>query len=500
MSNLENEYQKRFSNKKLSGDDFDADGLWNDISNDLDNGTFPKNDSFWRFKWIFSFGAVLVIVGMIGFAFWKKNKTTALAKIEKTVEVESINSQSNYENSSIKPEKDIQSFKKEKKEISTFSKVVDSSQNSVRLLNKNTDVSTLKKEKNQEIKIDGFQEVRKNSEEIKDIKYQVLNSQDNLTSKQFEKNLTSDFNNPISHNSSTSNFSKNNLKNNPVNPTSKKPNRVIDLKPLSERFMNLNLKGFNVPSYTLSNIADTRPKNSQPSKWKIEFVGGANVIHLKSYAKFLNTEFAEAKNKSTKLFPGSSFGVLVNYKLHRNLLINSGIEYHQLQSKFDYQDEKDIDLVKEDQLLKVWISETTGDTLNLLRMDTTVSAKEIRTVVHYNQYNRITIPIEFGIRRNNGQLIYGLSGGPVFNYTISQTGKNLSLIGVADIGSENKQFAFLEFGLRLRSVIGLQINEKIAITLQPQWTWSHTPEIRIDSYAKSNNHQFNLNIGLGYDF
>ena len=78
MSKLENEFYKRFNNQKLSGDDFDADGLWDDISNDLSSiPSAGSTSSFWNLKWIGLGLGTIVFLGLIGFAFRQTNTPTS---------------------------------------------------------------------------------------------------------------------------------------------------------------------------------------------------------------------------------------------------------------------------------------------------------------------------------------------------------------------------------------------------------------------------------------
>jgi len=45
MNRIENKFKKKYSQQELSNDNFDTEGLWDSISDDLDNGTPIKRSS-----------------------------------------------------------------------------------------------------------------------------------------------------------------------------------------------------------------------------------------------------------------------------------------------------------------------------------------------------------------------------------------------------------------------------------------------------------------------
>ena len=45
MNRIEDKFKKKYSQQELSNDNFDTEGLWDSISDDLDNGTPIKRSS-----------------------------------------------------------------------------------------------------------------------------------------------------------------------------------------------------------------------------------------------------------------------------------------------------------------------------------------------------------------------------------------------------------------------------------------------------------------------
>ncbi|MDG1296977.1 MAG: hypothetical protein P8P48_07555, partial [Saprospiraceae bacterium] len=68
MNPLEEEYKNRFKNEQMSSDDFDAEGLWDNISEELKVEPSSEAKPIW---WIFLSGAaMLVFLGLLIFRAW----------------------------------------------------------------------------------------------------------------------------------------------------------------------------------------------------------------------------------------------------------------------------------------------------------------------------------------------------------------------------------------------------------------------------------------------
>lgn len=82
MKNLENEYNKRFKNQKMDLSDFDVDGLWDSISEELDQTTPPKspNKNYWNLLGV----TTLLIAIAFGIYQFRLSDTTITANIPKT--------------------------------------------------------------------------------------------------------------------------------------------------------------------------------------------------------------------------------------------------------------------------------------------------------------------------------------------------------------------------------------------------------------------------------
>jgi len=94
MNNLEKEYHKRFHNQQLPNEDFDAEGLWDEIAQELPPETPRPAGKYWRAL------AILLLVGVgLSFYFGKINRTqlTFQQSNENVVSLDKLNILQNNE-------------------------------------------------------------------------------------------------------------------------------------------------------------------------------------------------------------------------------------------------------------------------------------------------------------------------------------------------------------------------------------------------------------------
>ena len=495
MSFLENEFQKRFNNQKLSGDDLDSDGLWDEIANDLETAPAGKANSFWDLKWASIFGFVLLMIGVIGFAYWQMSDTNSIVENHETAKIESTDKRNIEITQTPEKKKTTASEQTLEQEIIT-NQTIENSQAAIRKSNSisKTEIKnqTFKNEKNDNsVQITAIEKIEKENSFLvnengvhKSDEMFLLNKLENKTN--YTRN---DLQGIFSQNIESS------------KSNSKKGKASDELPQLPFVATKLQSNKFWMPKLEIADVSNKIEKIKGVLPWQLELIGGVNVLDIKSNSTLFFTDIADERNEFIKRYPGFSLGLNVGYQFKNGILISTGAGYHQLWTKLDYEKEKEVGVFKQQELVKVWVS-IDGDTLSQLRKDTTLKALENRIVVHHNKFERLTIPIEFGIRKKSGRFIYGVSTGPIFSYMISEKGKTISYSGeIEELGkSTSKQFSFLELGWRVRPVFGLQMSKNITLSLQPQWTYSYTPELVKDTYLISHNHQFNLNLGVEYGF
>ncbi len=495
MSYLENEFNKRFGNQKLSDDDFDEDGLWDDISEDLDNDPVSgSTGSLFGRKWFSILATLLVFGGLIGFAYWQMSDSDSAIKKENFANIESIDD-GHLSTSHLINKEEIANTNQTLEQETIVEQSLKNNQN----FTQNSKTAS-----NGEIKNRTFQNPENNNStqftsfDNVENESSFLQNGDGVQKRSETISSTTIENQPASSSTeSTTNF---NPKIEPSNSNLREERAIDELHLLPVIFMNLQSNNSLFPDFIPAKVEKNKVDKSNSLAFQLELISGINVLNF-NHKTTGTLALAETRNREEKIFPGGSLGLSAGVQMKNGLMINSGIEYHQLWSKFDHSEERLIDSLMEDQLLKVWISETTGDTLNQSRGNINVEVLETRDIIHFNQYHRLSIPLEFGIRKTTGRFLYGISIGGVINFIYSQSGKMLGdTWDIVEFENNNYwKFKKTDFGFRAKSVVGYQSKNNWSLTLEPQWMWSQNP-IRDFSETKVNFHQFNMNLGLGYSF
>ena len=250
------------------------------------------------------------------------------------------------------------------------------------------------------------------------------------------------------------------------------------------------------------------PKFSQPDpeaadqlSWKIGLLLGANQIFIQHQSENRN-EILEQKENATSSLWGTSFGLNFGAVFKQHWLFGTGLEYHQQWTRFEMEQQSMEQVLKENQLLTVWLDAVSGDALNQRFGDTLVNATRIRTVVHHNEFRQISIPIELGWQGHSKRLTYGFTLGPVLQFTSFQEGKTLGLEGaIVEFNQEDDSAPLRSFGLGMRFApfIGLQLSDHLSLNLNPHWTMQQGASVeQLDVQRRV--HQFSLALGVGYSF
>lgn len=554
MNRIEDEFKNRFSNQELSNDGFDSDGLWKDIASDLDKDVPPS------FKWPKVIGLIFVFVlGFLAFGFYHKysrieeisQKQDSIGmdnQIPKSTSVVGDSTTSYKIGQEIRSENDSQiesanmivasrkadnnneRLKSEGLNKSKTAKSSDTNRNekkkSVDAANaeNNTSPSILEKsttknklsntlsiaisDNNQSDASDISPKAAANTENI-DPDAEYLSPKSVADQNQTKKEASIGNNDNIDQGTSSS------MENNHTNTSTAKPSIANNRsnKTTTASTQNSVNQPFMLPSqrYLVAyehyvDIDDPKvpyptPENEEAknSSWEISIWGGMNSTNL-NFRSDLLPALASVKNNAEKKQLGMSFGLDLSKVWNNKYMINSGLEYHHAWSKFDYIKIDSANVLKENQLVKIWVNTSTGDTINRLYDDVNVNSVTTLKIIHHNKYQRFTIPIQFGLQKSTQTIVYGLSAGATFNVTISQSGRTLdSNANIVAFDNDSPASTFKPFGigLRISPFIGYRISEKLTLNIQPQWNWASRTSFD-GSDIKVRAHQLNLNLGIGY--
>jgi len=514
MAHIDNEFNKRFSNQQLPNDDFDAEGLWDSISEDLDNGqAVPSDGSIFTGRWIAGSIMLLFILGILGIIYWKSVNPVITQNADNQVD-NIIQTDSN--NTIIAP-----SNSKENNPSNIYTNNNEST-NTVQIISpkdeakKQIDTSDKARSKASSNPFSTHNDTQKMtpSKPILSPEILLIKTQ-NTSNKITPPNLPSI---PTNNSSafSTDNVETNNFLKSPID------NMLTDSQLVGSTNENQVAVSFSTLPAIVVFIEDTpqnqlqptiqpilelyeneglKPQKSQHFQWNVGLTGGINTLRFNHQSDNYN-DLADLKNTTAKQDLGTSYSINTGLVFKYRWLLNSGLEYHQLWSKFDYEEVQEIQVLKEGQLLQVWVDAVTGDTLNALYGDTLVNATSTRTVLHHNQFQRVSIPLEIGMQETNGKFIYGITAGTVFNFTHKQSGRTLNKSGEMVDFNENDTTApykSFDIGLRASPLMGYQLSENWSLSLRPQWTWQRNTSFD-DTDIKTGFHQINLNLGFRYSF
>lgn len=568
MNRIEDEFKDKFSNQMLSDDGFDSDGLWDDITRDLDKNVKP---SYTRHKSLILLLAFVLGLGAFGiYHNYTNAKDSAHQQdaIEKHIsennpkdvetpdqarKIERVNSskqksKSNSKNrspikSEIQSEIDSEIAHSENKNVENYDEPSESEGLNKSKVNKSAETKHEEPKKSGNLatsETSTSTNTRKNSVS----KREGSNIFSTATTDQNQGNLShidkkeafsadhlargEEYSSPkriTEKNEMEEEASKNSRAENGTSSMEYNTNLVSSSNPLKAYDQDTEQSGAPNQSMTMRPFAlpsqiylveydhfieidglpttylATENDESKNPTWEISFWGGINSTDL-HYNSDLLPDLALVKSsaESSQMGMGSGLGLSQVYK--NTYAISTGIEYHQSWSKFDYMKIDSTDVFKENQLVKVWVNSMTGDTIHRAYDDVFANRVTTLKVIHHNKYQRLTIPLQFGLQKRTQKFVYGLSVGATFNFTISQSGKTLdSSANIVEFENDSPVSTYRPFGigLRISPLVGFRISEKMTLNIQPQWNW--TARSQFDgSDITLHAQQLNLNLGVGYLF
>ena len=506
MSNVEKEYNKRFKNQDLTNDDFDTEGLWDSISEKIastENTT--DRAGFIRYR---KLGLGLGLMGVLALIYFMLNNPTpntdglgdrssshestkaVKSKVPNSIQLENIIEESGQ--AVIRNQFNQKITRQNAEEVSNSQKINKQAKKLQTISNSTT--SRIQKEK-----------IKTESTEVLE-KEEALNSEDNIyldiksisTITSFKNESNKSETSAINNIASSTDTNK--LKASKWESDTFNPNDLSDLDLIPPSALKIfKTADYLMPKANLPNVVMTSNKSIANARWKIGGTVGSNLVYF-NYASQNIKPLADKKNLSEFLTLGTTYGLSANLFYNNDIIIGTGIDYNQLWSMFENGSITNTQILKEDQLVKVWLNAFTGDTLNVNITDTLVNQSTFRSVVHFNSYQRISIPFKIGIMKTKGNWIYGIQTGLALNFTIKQEGKGLDHNQVP-ISFETKDliapYKPLDLGLMIQPILGYKINDSWTINLTPQWRWSRKADLGIEDLSVG-IHQLNLNIGIHY--
>ena len=485
MSNLDNEFNKRFQFEKSSSDDFEVENLWEAIENELDEEAVGH----WFFYYAKMFGVFILMLLVGGTTYWFGAPNNEFEKEKASTEVVKSNIG--------KPDFSSESF------IDNKSKTNPMNINSERIDTQNDQLLGDKSF----LRINHADENIYRSSEKKETTSLAEASTENYLK---EKPTSTKPNSKSSKIADRSSQNEDNLE--PSNLLSVLTNEKVihkgEKKQLSPiQFLEskkIIIKGDEQP-LSFDAIGTTEwftLKVDDPIKniaFALGVIGGVNWSN-KNYTSTNNPSFAELNNETESGEIGLIFGVEAILTFKDRWIIQSGLEYNKFWSKFEYTDIQTEQILKEDQLTTIWVDGM--DTLNVAFGDVSVNRTTEREVRHHNQFAQISIPLEFGFKNRIGKFIYGTTVGASFNFLLNQSGKRLDdVTGIVEYNTNSDTAPFDNFtvGLRISPFMGYHLSEKIIVGFKPNLSFQHFKENESRNFS-TNLQQIGLRVGAQFGF
>ena len=473
MDNLDKEFQNRFQYEKLPSDHFDAEGLWDSVSDRLDEK--PKRRPILLFFFTGCLFSTLLLSG-IAIAIWSSMGYQNLSPDSKN---ENVNSPSEL--------------------------IVDCDDNKP-----NTGKSTepiLKKDSQKaeqqlniaSTNIDFNSKVQEEKDKVNPISLSNNESVNTI-------HLATASINPITD---TLEQLQALLLTQEINPTATDlPKGSINRKPvqISPRLSGIALRALNLPqvNYTLPKSIvsktskgifkeGTSPQKEKKTAFEVSFSGGINSTNF-TYNQSNNAAISDLKTQVESADYGQSFGVDLTLTTKKGWVFSGGLAYNNAWTIFDYTSNRSEQELRNNQLLKIWVNGM--DTLRMGYGDALININTERIVKHHNQFRQFAIPLSIGYRMQNGKFHYGLNVGTSFNFLINQSGRGLDeageLIVAYDNSSTNAPLNQFNMGLRASALLGYGISDRLMINVMPSWTFQR----HSNGIQQLDIQQLGLNVGL----
>lgn len=519
MKDLEKEFKNRFKNQELPNDNFDTEGLWDSIAEELDEQSSDKKPVF-PFKRILPLSALLIICVAGLSLYFSNTKEQELATKKETT----LNNKIGSENDSNKKDEEqkpgltytssvINTDKTNNTDASATNKtstlVSDEKQS-----NKNTNNQSLKNNTFQNSNISSSKtnlgsDLKKSSEKIKIINDSKAKKPTNNETKNILENNQQATTKKVKETNTKQTPNNESIeKNKSVKPKQKPTHQekiarlegierlsISPLIPISKETI-LSVNNNDEPS-VLNGIIT--PTNNQLVSWQVEAFTGINKLKLNHDSD--DPVLKSLKEDTEKGIYGQSSGLHLSGVYKKNYLFTSGIEMHNSWTQLNYKEGTFGVIPNNIITIDATLNQVTGKVGSTQITDTVaINTQQLTNVLHHNNLRTISIPVLVGYQKNYHRWIFGIRGGVVFNFATQQSGKTfdeeLDIITFSK-GDDLAPFQSFQIGFRANPFIGYRLNKKWTATINPSWSSFQSRQLGT-SDINLGIQQWNFNVGIRY--
>lgn len=210
-------------------------------------------------------------------------------------------------------------------------------------------------------------------------------------------------------------------------------------------------------------------KSAAPTLY-IQLYGGSNIMEA-NYKGDGMEQLIDLNNQSERIFPSGQFGVRTDLLFNSGISAHLGIEYQQHRTIFEREQENPVSVLLEDQLITVWLDATSLDTLAKEYGSIFVDGIETRNVIQNNSYKMLVLPLGIGYSKQIGNVMLGLEGGLYLGFTLDQNGKRLDdngLIESFDNESIDRPLNGFMLGYKMSPFIAVKAKSNLYFELRPE--------------------------------
>jgi hypothetical protein len=502
MDELEKSYNKRFKDKEIPNDDFDVDGLWDAVEADLDKespkGGYRNLKGWWPYGIVLLFlvgmGAYFVLDGDVresastSASASSNGKTSTGGESSNDLTGKGLTANSSLISTSTSTATSTPSYgwAGSNGETST------GGESSGQTTSSKTNAQGRKTDEDQELKITNLEKTDMPNQLAndgtaigKDASADVAQLVQDNAPKRAEETASD-----ITKVTSTTNVETleritpilekevlpQETTNHPaVSGITKIENDSIALKVSDNVTYNPSDKVAVVDSVAQKEIplpTPATPVKKRDLQWLADVYGGFQKLDA-SFILPANTAEITATEQGDY---GRSYGIQLGLLWKKQWTLQTGLEYQQLWSRFEYNAQSQRDTFVANQLVRVLIDSISGEVLDRFYADTTYAITETHRVIHNNAYTIFQIPLELGWQQTGKRWTYGLSAGATLNIVSAQSGRSLGRESIVTNFSKSEHeeltaFKDIHMGTRISPFIGYRLNSRMTVKVMPQWSW-----------------------------
>lgn len=249
----------------------------------------------------------------------------------------------------------------------------------------------------------------------------------------------------------------------------------------------------------------TIEENAAANKKYIEFYAGPD-FGLRSFGSFSadsnSTSYIQRRKESAKFSSAFSVGLRYTKVFNNGMSLRSGINYSQINEKFQYINEKDIRYILVITPRQIIVGGNTVTIYDTLRYTETGK----RTKTTYNRYRSIDVPLQLGYEFGNGRLHTNISAGAIINLYSWQKGDILdSAYQPVSIttGKGSSPYGFkTNIGVGFLGSVSVyyRLRPRLHLLAEPYFRYNLQPMTRDDQNVTQKYSTLGLRLGVRWDF